>query len=75
MNVKMDKDDVSIEQIEDAVCDHGGDNCTFTPTHRVVVDFRSAGQKESLIGDLCETCATEIANRIRESLPEPSDEN
>jgi hypothetical protein len=67
--IVITKEDVSINPIEDALCEHCGENCTFTITHRVSVDFRSAGITEYVGGEYCETCAIEIANRIKESLP------
>jgi hypothetical protein len=68
--IKMLKVDVSIEHIEDPICEHNGENCTFSVTHRVNVDFRSAGMQTQVGGEYCETCATEIANRIQDALPE-----
>lgn len=64
------KADVYVEPIEDQTCDHNGENCTFSVTHRVGIDFRNAGMRQTLIGDYCETCATELANAIKDSLPE-----
>ncbi len=64
------KADVFIEHIEEATCDHQGDNCTFTPTHRVGIDIRNTGIRQTLIGDLCETCAKEVAKEIQDSLPD-----
>lgn len=69
--IKMVKADVSIEQIEDETCEHGGDHCTFTVSHTVSIDLREIGVKvTNILGRYCETCATEIAKRIQESLPE-----
>lgn len=63
------KEDVSISTIEDPTCDHQGENCVFTVSHRVMIDFRMVGQQTALLGDFCEPCATEIAKAIQKHLP------
>lgn len=68
--IKTLKCDVSIVPINEPSCEHGGDQCTISATHRVSIDFRSAGISEFIGGEYCETCATEIAKRIQESLPD-----
>lgn len=69
--IKMIKADVAIEPLEDELCENNGDNCTFSQTHTVSIDLRAIGVKATnVLGRYCETCATEIAKRIQESLPE-----
>lgn len=67
--IKFDKVDVYLAPIEDPVCGYNGKNCTFTPTHHVMIDFRAVGKTEVLTGEYCETCATEIVAKIQSSLP------
>jgi hypothetical protein len=63
------KEDVSISEIEDPTCDHEGENCVGTVSHRVMIDFRMVGQRTAILGDFCEPCATEIMKAIQKSLP------
>ena len=66
--IRLEKDDVTVEPIFDECgqCTNtlGGDSFT------VAIDFRAAGMTERL-GRYCETCAEEIARRIRAGLPDP----
>ena len=63
--IGLEKSDVTVEEIFDEC-----DNCTGGPaTHTVKIDFRNAGMAQEL-GRYCESCAEEVADRIRASLPE-----
>lgn len=64
----MIKEDVKVLPLEDEICDYHGENCQFTISHSVAIEIRSAGM-EQVIGHYCESCANELAKRIRESLP------
>ena len=63
--IRLEKDDVTVEELYDECCD----DCTVSPTtHRVVIDFRSAGQTQEF-GRYCRACAETVATRIRDGLP------
>lgn len=68
-NIKMIKEDVSISEMDIPVCDGPSDSCTVFPTHTVWLDIRASGGGHAL-GNFCETCAREFAERIKSSLPE-----
>ena len=70
MEIKMIKEDVAVEPLVDDECDKASDDCTGNATHRVTIDLRAIGTMGVHVGVYCETCATEIATRIRASLPE-----
>lgn len=63
--IRLDKADIAVQEFEPDLCE-----CQEAPvTHYVQIDLRSAGMTQAL-GEYCEKCAEEMAERIRASLPE-----
>jgi hypothetical protein len=64
----LDEGDVYVLPLENT-CDECGERPI---THHVQIDLRTAGQASS-VGMGCEPCMEELANRIREGLPEATE--
>lgn len=63
--MKLDAGDVSTQLIPLLKCDECEE---YQATHRVFVDFRNAGIKNQIGGNLCEACADELVLKIRGGL-------
>jgi hypothetical protein len=64
----LDASDVEVKKIEPMLCQ--SDACQEYATHEVWIDFRNAGQKQS-IGQFCQVCANGFSFKIQQSLPLP----
>jgi len=68
--IRFGKGDVAIIR-NVRLCVDCGDETQKEATHVVMLDFRGAGsQVPAGDGEYCHDCATEFAERIRETLPE-----
>lgn len=66
--IQLSKEDVVVIPV-DSVCPNCEDG-NARVTHAVSIDFRGAGEMISVSGALCLACASDFAQRIRDTLPE-----
>lgn len=71
--LKLDADDVTVVTIDPDECECSGVKAVAV-THVVMFDMRANGSVHEVFRG-CATCATDFANRLKSSLPSPTEES